>query len=1198
MKRNKNQFPGIPRDQTIDPVRNVIAENVELLTGARGKNRALLLSDLVNLDDMKRRSLIQAANNNNSGGLPIVPGGGIEPPHAPVNLQGTGGFTFIALTWNAPNYKGHAYAEIYRADTDSFSEAVRIATEVTDIFSDSVNMGSAYYYWVRFVNKADMKGPTQGASGLLVETQQSAEQILGEIGGQIEKSHLGNFLTTEVDKIPRLSLDVGELKVDVPSIKEAVFDTGGLVDTIKQEADEAKSTANNVLSSNESLARNLIDAALVGDLNWQNNAVSLIALEASINGVKATIESEFYTRTEADTAIAAAATTIQTMIEETGFSLSGDIEATYYTKTTTNEAIALATTSLKTEIEDINGASVGATLFNDYYTKVSADNAISAAGDTLKAEIEDPTGSSLGATLFTNYYTEADTDSAIAIAGIALKAAIEDPTGSSLGATLVNDYRTTVDTDAAISQASNLLKSDIENPEGDSLGAELFNYYETKADSDKSTAKSIFELSSTFEKSAEAVLDNAIANDIESDRQRVIAANLIQQQKTFADESQALTETLQLLESQFNDSNASVFSLTQTIANNIQATAKKMLLLTSEINGVSADVYENFYTKVDANSAIATADNALKAIIEDPEGSSIGADLQTNYYTKATANDAISEARTQLKGEIENPDGNSIGADLVNNYYTKTNVDSAISQASTALKSTIDTEYADADAAMLSAISSDLQLNYYTKVATNEAISNATTQLKSIIENPSGSSVGADLYNNYYTKTTTNNAISQANQTLKSQIEDAQGNSVGAALQTLSQTVATNDEQWAMWGVKATVRDITASFGLVNDGTDPIFAIKGAKFAIITDQDPNNLTPVFSTVGNKTVIKSALIDQAFIQSLVTDNLLSNRVVVGSELQTPSINYNKNTGARSQNFSMDPNGVIHAKAAVLESVVIKDASGNVVMSSTGAINSSQVDGLGSLAALNSLGYDALTGKPALGSLAALDSLGYDALTGKPTLGTLASLNALSYNALTGKPTLGSLAALDSITYDSVTGKPTLGPFAGLTKILKTNITTYIESGAIGSAQIDQAYIDTLFGNNATFLGTVYAEKIEGDLVDGDITSVSASASTVTGDWVTIKTLTISRSNKFDAWLAIDDIVPSFDKRSGFGVLYTRLKYGSSTGKAVAIYKGSSSVSVSIQVKAVEVPIAETPVDVYVPQQNVALNMFRKGSGFIN
>ena len=121
MKRNKNQFPGIPRDRNTSTSESAITENVEILTGVRGSNRALLLSDLINLDDLKRKALMNSANGNNSGGLPIVPGGGVEPPHAPVNLQGTGGFTFIALTWDAPAYKGHAYAEIFRSETDVYS---------------------------------------------------------------------------------------------------------------------------------------------------------------------------------------------------------------------------------------------------------------------------------------------------------------------------------------------------------------------------------------------------------------------------------------------------------------------------------------------------------------------------------------------------------------------------------------------------------------------------------------------------------------------------------------------------------------------------------------------------------------------------------------------------------------------------------------------------------------------------------------------------------------------------------------------------------------------------------------------------------------------------------------------------------------------------------------------------------------------
>ena len=1011
MKRNKNQFPGIPRTKNVSTSESAITENVEILTGVRGTNRALLLSDLINLDDLKRKALINSAKGDNSGGLPIVPGGGIEKPHAPVNLKGTGGFTFIALTWDHPTYKGHAYAEIFRSETNVFSDAIRISTEVSDIFSDNVNMGVGYYYWVRFVNKADQIGPTQGANGLYVKTQKSAELILNEIGGMIESSHLGDFLKTEVDKIPELSLAIPILQFTIPDLELNMYDPSGLVQTAKDNATEAK-------SNTEAMATNLANAVLENDAKWQDNATKLIEINASLNNVKSTVEESFYTRAEANEAIAAAATTLQTEIEESlGIAISSDLENTFYTKATADEAIALADLALKAAIEDPLGNSIGATLNNDYYTSADADNAIAAAGTALVTAIEDPLGNSIGATLNNDYYTKTTTNEALSAFGV-------------------------------------LLKSDIENPEGESLGAELqLNYY-TKSNTDRVVALSIEKLNSTFDVIANSVIENAIANDLALEQQRIATADIIKQQQTSANEEKSLADSVLALETQFNESKSSATKLTESLATNVNSSARDLVQLKSQINNVSADLEQNYYTAVSADQAMSSATTILKAAIEDPLGNSIGADLQQNYYTKATANSAISNATTQLKTAIEDTEGNSIGADLFHNYYT--------------------------------AVSAD-------------------------------------------------QAISVANTILKAAIEDPLGNSIGAALQTLSETVATNDEQWAMWGVKATVRDITASFGLVNDGEDPIFAIKGAKFAIITDQDPNNLTPVFSVVGNQTVIESALIDQAFIQSLVTDDLLSNRVVIGSELQTPSINYNKNTGARSQNFSLSPNGIMHARAALLESVVIHDANGNIIMSSSGAINSNYISGLGSLAFRN------------------------------------------------------------DVTLSNVSGA---GPFAGLQKILSSNITTYIESGAIGSAQIDQAFINELFGVNASFLGKVYAEKIEGDLVDGDITSVSASASTVTGDWVTIKTLTISRSNKFDAWLAIDDIVPSFDKNSGFGVLYTRLKYGSSTGKAVAIYKGSSSVSVSIQVKAVEVPIAETPVDVYVPYQNVALNMFRKGSGFIN
>lgn len=638
MIRKKSLFSGVPRSGKRDPTQDAITENIEVLTGQRGNklNKALLWRDLVNLDELRRQALVSSIKqgNSNNTGTPVVIGGGVESPHAPVNLQSVGGFTFIALTWDNPTYSGHAYAEIYRGETDSFSNSVRVSTEISNTYSDSVNMGAAYYYWVRFVNVADMVGPIQSANGLYVAAIQSAIAILNELEGMIELTHFGDFLSGEVGKIPDLAFDI----------------------------DQARLAAEEVLSSNDGLAIDVMNSALANDENWLNVNLSIAALSNTVNQ---------------------------------------------------------------------NNASVAF----DYYTKVAAD--------------------------------------------------------------------------AAIAIQNQLLEAKIINPDGDSLGA-------------------------------------------------------------------------------------SVQQLSYTVASN----------------------YGNFT---------------------------------------------------------------------------------------------------------------------------------------------------------------------------------------------------------AMWGVRTDVNEITASFGLLNDGENPIFAIKGSKFAIITSQNPDDITPVFAVVDGKTVIEKALIDEAHIKTLVTDDLFSDRLIVGAELNTPSINYNKNTGNRSQNFSIDPSGNMVAKSAVLESVTIKDSLGNVVMSSTGAIPKNNISGLGS--------------------------------------------------------------------------------FAGLNKILSTNVTTYIESGAIGTAQIDQAYIAQLFGINATFSGEVFAEKITGDLVDGDTTYVSAASTAIYTSWTTIKSILVQRSDKYAVWLTIEDLHYAFNSVAGFGVIFTQLKYGGSTGKAVSIPQGASTVTVEIQVKKYENANSEVPVEVTVPGQYAALQMFRKGSGFI-
>lgn len=1523
-KLKKASFPGISRQAKQSQSESAITENIELLTGQRGngENRALLYKDLVNLDSMKAAALrASVKSGGNDGGLPITTGG-VQRPHAPVNVSAVGGFTFIAISWDHPAYRGHSYAQVWRSETDTFANATLISTEVSDVFSDSVNMGDEYYYWVRFVNVADMEGPLQGAAGIYAKTVESAESILNEIGGKIENSHLGDFLTSEIGKIPafdfmlgelfdneipalkvdieNIGVDVGALRVDVdknladipdikseieslsdelPDIKQELTDLTDDTESARQIADNAKQRIESIEISSDSLAKQLIESASINDLNWQTNTTKFIEFESTIDGMSARIESDFLTKTEANEAIAAAAETIRVEIEATGLALSGDIESTYYTKATTDEVIALAKLAIKSEIEDPEGNSVGALLETQHYTKVETDSAISFSAEQIKSQIEDPEGGSLGALISNDYYTSVKTNEAIAAYGLQLKSIIEDPNGSglgallkndyytitqadsaiseattqlssevqevdelisqvssnltnnyytsaesdqaiatasqflksqiedtegtSLGATLFNDYstkvdteqavsraifelnsqfsplaqsvienatandqanerqqvitanilrtqeaitdeskaiaksisvietkfnenssklteidkvvsnnitssaqkifqldskvednrsflevnyftkadtdtaisevttalksevesgfqsvltssyytkadtnsaisqastqlqsnidgissglslnyytqtqadeaisqattilqsaiedpegesvaadlyqnyltstqtglaiseatqqlksaiedpegdslaadiytnfstkadtstaiseattalkstldgdigsiasdlqnnyRTEVETDLAISQATTVLKSEIEDPEGNSLGATLFNDFQTKVDADKSTATTSQQLRAEFEPSAQSVIENALANDLGQERRTVAEADIINKQTAFADESKAITESLQVLNSSFGESAAQLSRIQETFANKEIATSKEILNLSSNLENVTADLVNNYFTSADANEAIASADMALRAAIEDPNGNSIGADLQTNYYTKASADGAIAEATTQLKAAIEDPNGNSIGADLVQTYLTKADSESALSQATTALESRInDTE-------------SSLYNNYYTSATVDLAIAQSESGLSSQING-----VSSNLYNNYYTKASANEAISQANQILKSEVDG-----VSSELEQLSQTVASNNGDFsALWGVKTNVNGIQSSIGLVNDGLDPIFAVKGAKFAVITDQSSTNLTPVFAVSGGKTVINEAIIDQAFIRSLVTDDLLADRLIIGSRLMTPSINYNPANGDRGGNFSIDPNGTMHAKWAQLQAVTIKDNYGNIMLSS-GGISWNSISGTGKpqdgadktsdnkSAGINveDTRYDDNTADwyrstKGMGSYTELKQRTALGIPGSGYYGTLHTY--VPWRDSSGGSVVQTFQsdqgnwrrvsftnggwsswskAFDEQNKPTVSDIPDAGPFAGLSKILSSNVSTYIANGAIGSAQIDQAYINQLFGNNASFFGTVYAQNLEGDVTDLKVKrSSNVSAST--------------------------------------------------------------------------------------------------------
>ncbi|WAG00071.1 DUF1983 domain-containing protein [Aeromonas dhakensis] len=188
---------------------------MQILTGQKGDrlDKALTLRDAANLGMLNLR--------RTPGGtvVPELPPSnhvdpewsGVQPPHAPLNVSVSGAFHTIVLSWDAPTYRGHSFAEVWRAEDDNLGHAVRVGTTLANVYADAVGKEFSAYYWVRFVNKNAMEGPYQGTAGLHATTSRDVQDILDELQGKIEASHLVQSLLAPIQQVPQLSKNLNQL---------------------------------------------------------------------------------------------------------------------------------------------------------------------------------------------------------------------------------------------------------------------------------------------------------------------------------------------------------------------------------------------------------------------------------------------------------------------------------------------------------------------------------------------------------------------------------------------------------------------------------------------------------------------------------------------------------------------------------------------------------------------------------------------------------------------------------------------------------------------------------------------------------------------------------------------------------------------------------------------------------------------------
>lgn len=341
-----------------------LAENMELLTGQRGDqlDRAITRRELAAIGLAGLRKL--------GGGyvmepLPPLPDGdggedsAVETPSRPRNVEANGAFHSVLVEWDKPAYLGHSYAEVWRAERDNLGEAVLVGTTAANLFSDAIGKAAHVWYWVRFVNRNNITGPWHDPAGVEATTSKDIQDIIDELQGQIEYSHLANWLRQDIET---QSATAGYLAATVAELDKEMRERGQMIldeyvtivgefSTMVRQIEAIRVQADNAVAlvMNEQTGRVTQDSALAQSISSVN--VNMTQLGAELSARADELE---YAYIDKDGAISKRFEGVESKIKTTDEELRAAISSEYEARVDEDEALA---DRIDLTVAELNGVS-------------------------------------------------------------------------------------------------------------------------------------------------------------------------------------------------------------------------------------------------------------------------------------------------------------------------------------------------------------------------------------------------------------------------------------------------------------------------------------------------------------------------------------------------------------------------------------------------------------------------------------------------------------------------------------------------------------------------------------------------------------------------------------------------------------------------------------------------------------------------
>ena len=200
------------------------------------------------------------AESRRSGRFSPV-GGVIDPARASRNLSASGALASIILSWDAPNYNGHAYTEIWAHTSDVLGDAVLVGMTAGNSFAHTLGVAATRYYWVRNINQNGVASAYNATNGTQGSTGQDPAYLLTILNGEITSSQLATALSTRIDLIDGDASVTGSVNQRVQAVGSV--DLSGLNAQYTVKIDNNGAVAGYGLASTTTVAGNITSEFIV-----------------------------------------------------------------------------------------------------------------------------------------------------------------------------------------------------------------------------------------------------------------------------------------------------------------------------------------------------------------------------------------------------------------------------------------------------------------------------------------------------------------------------------------------------------------------------------------------------------------------------------------------------------------------------------------------------------------------------------------------------------------------------------------------------------------------------------------------------------------------------------------------------------------------------------------------------------------------